>query len=332
MDFTSVYRSGLFDNKTFKPKSLTHEHYIPIERVNQFYFGTNQFNNKLNFLGLHKANLIKNINDNLYVKFSNLEEYIKYMADILDIQNNFNCCPYNYYNLIPNKLNQIYPLYHKLFETIDKFISFLEEKNTHESKLIIHCIKPNNLEGEILTTINFNQDIEMIIKFNKFVIYFVTNFTEDKKDFSLPFENTQDYHFKKIYDDICNKFLMESPEEFIISNIEKVCGSRDFAEILVKSYMKKKEYIYSIDSIASIILWKNERIQKEYIEKFMERYNHCVDNEKTYLNFEGINKFLLNINELDVENFEVKEQINEMYYQSMHELIFSYETLYKHSH
>ncbi len=47
------------------------------------------------------------------------------------------------------------------------------------------------------------------------------------------------------------------------------------------------------------------------------------------LNFEGINKFLLNISEDDVENFEVKEQINEMYYNSMFELIHSFEQLYK---
>jgi hypothetical protein len=47
------------------------------------------------------------------------------------------------------------------------------------------------------------------------------------------------------------------------------------------------------------------------------------------LNFKGINKFLLNITEDDVENFDVKEQINEMYYNSMNELIHSFEQLYK---
>jgi hypothetical protein len=45
------------------------------------------------------------------------------------------------------------------------------------------------------------------------------------------------------------------------------------------------------------------------------------------LNFKGINKFLINVD--DVENFEVKEEINEMYYNSKSELIHSFELLYR---
>ena len=44
-------------------------------------------------------------------------------------------------------------------------------------------------------------------------------------------------------------------------------------------------------------------------------------------NFEGFNKFLLNIDTTYV-NWQIKEQINELYYQITYELIKSYELLY----
>jgi hypothetical protein len=124
---------------------------------------------------------------------------------------------------------------------------------------------------------------------------------------------------------------MDTPEEFLINNLERVCGSRVFAEIMVKSYLSKSDFIFSLDSISSIILWKDSDSEKRYCDYFYQRYLHSVKtiNELPMLNFEGINKFLLNISEDDVENFDVKEQINSMYYNSMYELIHSFELLYK---
>ena len=46
-------------------------------------------------------------------------------------------------------------------------------------------------------------------------------------------------------------------------------------------------------------------------------------------NFEGLNKFLLNLEVKYLQQWENKEQINELYYQITHELIKSYEILYK---
>jgi hypothetical protein len=47
-------------------------------------------------------------------------------------------------------------------------------------------------------------------------------------------------------------------------------------------------------------------------------------------NFEGLNKFLLSIDTKYLQQWENKEQINELYYQITHELIKSYEILYNH--
>jgi hypothetical protein len=145
-------------------------------------------------------------------------------------------------------------------------------------------------------------------------------------------DNLSDIECEELYQYIRNRMLMDTPEEYLINNIERVCGSREFAEIMVRSYLNKNGFIYPIDDISGIILWKKSSKETNYKTFFMEHYSNCylfIDSV-VYLNFEGINKFLLNINVDDVENFEVKEQINQMYYNSMTELIHSFETLYKH--
>ena len=80
-----------------------------------------------------------------------------------------------------------------------------------------------------------------------------------------------------------------------------------------------------------MILWKNNNKMIAYKKYFMERYNntYITNNNIVLLNFEGINKFLLNITEEDVVNFQVKEEINDMYFKSMNMLIYSFELLYK---
>ena len=45
-------------------------------------------------------------------------------------------------------------------------------------------------------------------------------------------------------------------------------------------------------------------------------------------NFEGFNKFLLSL-DIKYISWEVKEQINELYYQITHELIKSFQLLYE---
>jgi nucleoside-diphosphate-sugar epimerase len=161
---------------------------------------------------------------------------------------------------------------------------------------------------------NKNMDFFYIPDLVKLVEYYVTNN-------DLPKEANCHYGNTVSLKDIAN----------LINNLDRVCGSREFSEIMVKSYLSKHEFKYSLDSISSIILWKDSRSYDKYKDYFLSRYENCMvlDDDQILLNFEGINKFLLNINEEHVENFEVKEQINDMYYNCMTELISSFEKLYK---
>ena len=53
-----------------------------------------------------------------------------------------------------------------------------------------------------------------------------------------------------------------------------------------------------------------------------------IDNN-IYLNFEGFNKYLLNLNINYLQDFSIKEFINELYFSMTNELIKSYENLFK---
>ena len=122
--------------------------------------------------------------------------------------------------------------------------------------------------------------------------------------------------------------LIEKPEQFLITNLERVTGDETFATNIVKSYLCKNEFNTEISSMCNLILWKNKSSMISSIEKFITNYPHLINEDKNKTNFEGFNKFLLSLEVADLQQWEVKEQINELYYKITHELIRSFEILY----
>jgi hypothetical protein len=330
--YNQLHKSGLFANAN---PDLLLKNMIPLTRVNQFFFGTNYFYNNLNYVILYNDNLIRKYYGIYWVNITNLEEYINRVVNIVSLDS-LTCCPYNYYKVFKNTKKLHYEF---MIKSIDAFLSYLDNKKTPEAKVIRHIITPNNIfETEIIDFLNFNNifDNELLLKFMKkgkplyIRLYFNKRMKASDGILRICDEITIE-ELDDLYEYIVKQLLLDSPEEFLINNLERICGSIEFAEIMVKSYLKKDEYIYNINAIASIILWKDEKIKQKYIEYFTSRYDcYCsILDDNIYINFKGINKFLLNISEDDVLNFEVKEQINEMYYNTMHELIYSFELLYK---
>ena len=340
--YQQAIKAGLFNTCIKNDIKMKHNTMIPLVRVNQFFFGSNLFSNKLNYFDLHRDNMIKKEMGIYWVLISKLENYLNHINQILELEQTLNCCPYNYYKIIGNK--QAIPEHYQLMiNSIDKFLEFLDDKNTRESKTIRHIISPyssNKIETEVVDFIDFNSNKsnELLLKFNKKGKPLFIRMTINNQSINSNFENKlgmykdiQTSELENLYQYICQLMLLDTPEEFLITNIERVCGSREFAEIMVKSYLSKLEFKFNIDSISAIILWKNSEKENKYKNYFCEKYELCyqVIEGEIYINFEGINKFLLNISEDDVENFNVKEQINEMYYNSMHEMIYCFELLYK---
>ena len=348
--FVGIYhhavKSGLFNSDFInKNSNILSDNMVPIARVNNFFFGTNSFANKFNYLNLAKEEIIYCLYGIYYLQINKLENYLDHVISIINIESSFNYFPYNYYKFMEGLGKQVeIPLqYQLIIKTFDNFLQYLDSVDTTQTRTIRYILTPtckpgqfNKLECEIadVLSISHNQfDNEFIIKLNKKGAPLFLRLSCKTSDSDILFLqlNPNNKNFQTVCDYISNKLLMDSPEDFLINNIERVCGSSIFAEIMVKSYLNKKDFIFSIESISSIILWKNISIQLKYINYFHQKYSNCIKelDNNMMVNFEGINKFLLNISEDDVENFEVKEQINEMYYNSMYELIHSFEQLYK---
>ena len=338
--FHNIYKTSLL-NKQYKKNflELTHKNIIPLSRVNQFFFGSNLFVSKLNYLVLHKESMITKHDGNYWLYISKLEKYLDEVCDVLDIENKINCCPFNYLKIFGQSGRILNGKYFLMTCAIESFIHFLQIKQNNDASTIVNIMVPNNkLEGEVVKILELGEDLnDMVMKFDKkgkplfITLSWSLNKNLNYQNRLRICNNVEIDEYEVLYDYICEQLKMDTPEDYLINNLDRVCGSREFSEIMVKSYLSKHEFKYSLDSISSIILWKDSRSYDKYKDYFLSRYENCMvlDNDQILLNFEGINKFLLNINEEHVENFEVKEQINDMYYNCMTELISSFEKLYK---
>ena len=342
--YHKIYKSGLINKNDTKISSeLSHQNIIPLTRVNQFFFGTNLFSNKLNYLVLHRNSMIKKYMGIYWLYTSKLEQYLEEVCDIIDINGQINCCPYNYLKTFNPK--SIHTYYHTMIKSIENFLDYLNSKDSSDARTILNIMAPNHkndqykLEVEVIDILDLGDTSkkEMVLKFDKkgkplFITLSWTNNKIGETTNVLRISETVDLNeYEPLYNYICEQLRMDTPEEFLINNLDRVCGSREFSEIMVKSYLAKKEFSYPLEIISSIIIWKNSDLQYKYEKYYISRYSNCTNivEGQILLNFEGINKFLLNITEDYVESFYVKEQINEMYYNCMNELICSFELLYK---
>ena len=124
---------------------------------------------------------------------------------------------------------------------------------------------------------------------------------------------------------------MDNPEDFLINNLEKVTGNFEFSKMAVQSYLIKNDYQTPLKGLTELITWKDVSLKNEYLDFFIFKYKNIIKviDGEYMTNFEGLNKFLLNLEVKYLDQWLIKEQINELYYQITHELINSYEILYK---
>lgn len=343
--YHNLVKSGLLNNFNSKTSlELTHQNIIPLSRVNQFFFGTNLFVGKLNYTVLHKESMITKHDGQFCLYISKLEKYLNEVSDVLDIENKINCCPFNYLKIFGQSKRILNGKYCLMICAFESFLHFLKLKQNNDASTIVNIIAPNSknnnykFEGEVVKILELDEHLnDMVLKFDKKgKPLFITLSWSMNKNLSYPnrlriCNNVEIDEYDVLYDYICEQLRMDTPEDYLINNLDRVCGSKEFSEIMVKSYLSKHEFKYSLDSISSVILWKDSKSYNKYKDYFLSRYEHCTvfDDDQILLNFEGINKFLLNINEEYVENFEVKEQINDMYFNCMTELISSFEKLFK---
>ena len=110
----------------------------------------------------------------------------------------------------------------------------------------------------------------MVLKFDKKgKPLFITLSWSENKNLEYPnmlriCNNVELDEYETLFNYICEQLKMDTPEEYLINNLDRVCGSREFSEIMVKSYLSKYEFKYPIDTISSVILWKNSNSYLKY--------------------------------------------------------------------
>ena len=314
MDYKAIlYKNSYFENETGR--------IINLSILNQIFFGNSDPFCISGKLELINTNLIVKINDIFYLNINKVDEYF----EKIDNFDNLKFFPYNYYKFF--KITKISTHFKNMIESIDKYINYLTKINNSFSINIKHIIFNNNLLNADLIVA---KDDIYIVKFNKLGKPLFINFTYnlhsngnflslDEPLNEMQYENTFNFHKEQL--------LMEDPENFLITNLERVTGDISFSKMAVKSYLYKDIFNTPIEGLCELVQWKNKTSRNEFIKLFIEKYPNLVKSD-SMTNFEGFNKFLLNIDTTYV-NWQIKEQINELYYQITHELISSYELLYK---
>jgi hypothetical protein len=227
----------------------------------------------------------------------------------------------------------------QLIILLNNLREFLVSKDDINAKIILKSYWDKIFNG-IVTSYNENPFL-LTIKFKKNKgLPYILNISNDEINYKNTlstnlFGSEQTKQFNKLYNSWLQEYLMDTPENYVISCLESVTGSLDMATMIYKSHDKKQNYEICVDDLNEIINFKSNQKKTSYLEYFESVYTnngiYQKTDEKIYLNFEGFNKYLLNIDVSYLSNFQDKENINQMYYNVMDELINSYQKLYKYA-
>ena len=173
----------------------------------------------------------------------------------------------------------------------------------------------------------------LVIKFRKPKGFpLILNLVEGEQlnENSLSLDSVND--FNKVFESWKNTLKMEDSDDFVINCLAQVTGSIDLANFIFTSHSNKEKHVIDVNSLNEIINFKSEKKKSEYLNVFKTIYKlsdiYQQTDNKLFLNFEGFNKFLLNLEISYLDSFEDKERINTLYYNVMDELVNSYKKLY----
>jgi len=272
-------------------------------------------------------------NEELYFILNRFEDFLNFLTKRIDFEKE-NIIAFNFLDCL-KKLdididvneNQI-----KLAKVLGEFREYLIEKEDFHSKIILDLFWNDIFKGTIST---FNKEpYMMVIKFRKPVGFpLVLNITEGEQLMDNCLSIDHENNFDKLFDSWKNILKMEDSDDFVINCLTEVTGSIDLANFIFTSHNNKNKHVIKVNNLNEIINFKNDKKRDEYLSRFKSMYQSMGiyqddESDNLMLNFEGFNKYLLNL-EIDyLDSFEDKERINTLYYNVMDELVNSYKKLY----
>jgi len=302
---------------------------MKLSNVNKFFFGTTETpHGTLCTQNFIDKNIIIKYKNDLYLILSNINGYLN-SFDIKNLEKYNKYIIINYCNLYKYPLVGIQS---NLNVFIKDFISYLQQTKPFHYNIIIELLGDKYFKGKIVAYEESSNILSVIFGSFLVISFGLTNINTPL------YVNLLDYQskYKSIYDDINKTILMTSPDNYVINNLSIITGNPAFAALLVQSHNNKNEYCIPIDELVKLTKFKSKELKKEYIDYFCSIYTeHSIwntqninDYEIICLNFEGLNKYFLNLEMKYLYSFDVKESINNLYYSITNELICSYKTLY----
>jgi hypothetical protein len=319
--FSSIKKSGLIHQNGDFIVHPTYDKIIPLSKVNNYFFGINH-TPITNPQYLLMNNIIIKHYDEYYLILSKLNKYIDAIGTMDNQIDKFLLI--NYYNFINKELSGIQK---EICEFNNNFIDYLNKKKPLFYNTIINMIGTDFFRG-MLVGIESNTNM-MSIKYDNIVITYGYNDLDMKL-----YINLSSFDCKKLYNEIKEEYLMMDIDRFVCYNLTKITKNEQFSSLLVASHNNKKVFCIPTYILTTLIQFKNEKSSNIYLDRFINQYEEGTiweyNNDDVHLNFEGFNKFFLNLELNDLASIDVKEMINDFYYNITNELINSYKTLYYH--
>ena len=321
LSFSSIKKSGLIHQNGDFIVHPTFDKIMLLIKVNRFFFGINNTPiTNPQYLLMNK--IIIKYNDEYYLILSKLTKYIDSIGTMENQENKF--LHINYYNFIGKELNGIQK---DIFAFNNNFKLYLKKEKPMFFNTIIKMLGDTFFNG-IFIGIEHNTNM-ISIKFDDIPI----TFGYDDLDMKL-YANLSINNFKSLYNNIKEQYLMMDIDRFVCYNLTKITGNEGFSSLLVAGHNNKEDLCIPVYIINGVIKFKNSKAETQYINRFTKIYKENsiwnIRNDDVYLNFEGFNKYFLNLEIGDLESIHEKETINNFYYNITDELINSYKFLFKH--
>ncbi len=327
MTYANLRKYNIVTNTSDIINHVDYDRLINLSELNIFLFGKEEIPLTSCRQLLLEKKIITMEGNKPYLILSKINEYFDSIGELENHMDDYMLI--NYYNIIDKKLSQ-FDSFLFLFWTI--FKKYLSKKKNPDAKTILNYIGKDYFKGKI----EAHQKETNIKSISFKTIYkpFIITFGFGELDDNY-YVNLSNPNYKKLYVTLFNEILRSNPDNYVIHNLARVTTNRSFAEMIFHSHKDKSKFNISLDLLDTIIKFKSKALRNEYIEKFITNYEHGViyklSDKGLMINFEGLNKYFLNLEEKYLSSFQMKEMVNNMYCSITNELIHCYQTLFNMS-
>lgn len=301
---------------------------IPLEHVCKCLFGVKNLPITTCCIKLELDRIITKYNNIWYIIISRFEYFIDRIGDLNKYMSKY--LVINYYNFLRYEL---YGIQKDIQHFNGQFVEYLKKHTPIHHNTIIQMIGKDVFNGMLVK----NEQNKITISYNICSITYgydsIDSVTSQngKTDVCVCLLNIDKTTFKKLAEDIFQILLHANSDEYVCYNLTSITGNETFAKMLVMAHNAPNDHIIPIEVAMSVLLFKNKQQQEYYTSKFMTTYKcGTIWNEingAIMVNFEGLNRYYLNLEESFIDN---KEEVSSLYYNITNELIGSYKILYEY--